>query len=272
MILTSKLKTQSKKSAELILNMIYEAKSGHPGSSLSAIDIITTLFFSEMNFDPKNPSDPNRDRFVLSKGHAVPALYATLAYSGFFPPEDTLSLRKLNSPFQGHPDKVRLPAVEASTGSLGQGLSVAIGMSLSAKLDNRDNRVYCLIGDGESQEGQIWEAILYAGNRKLDNLCVILDWNKYQIDGKVTDIMSLEPIKDKFKAFKWNVLKVNGHSFTAMIRAFKKAKSIKKPTIIIADTVKGKGVDFMEKDNKWHGVAPNKQELEKALKQIRGHK
>lgn len=265
-----KLKEQSKKSAELVLKMIYEAKSGHPGSSLSTIDILTTLFFSQMNI--KNQNDPNRDRFILSKGHAVPALYATLAYLGFFAPEETLSLRKLNSPFQGHPDRVRLPIVEASTGSLGQGLSIAIGLSLSARLSKKNSRIYCLIGDGETQEGQIWEAILYAGNRKLDNLCVILDWNKYQIDGKVSDIMSLDPIKDKFKAFKWNVIKVQGHNISAMIKAFQKAKSANKPTIIIADTIKGKGVDFMEKDNKWHGVAPNKQELENALKQIKGLK
>ena len=264
-----KLKAQASVSRKLILEMIYEAGSGHPGGSLSAIDIITTLFFHEMKFDVKNPNDLKRDRFVLSKGHAVPALYATLAYCGFFEPKKTLGLRKLNSVFQGHPDRVRLPVVEASTGSLGQGLSVAIGMALAAKLDKRKNRIYCLIGDGETQEGQIWEALMCAGNYKLDNLCVILDHNKYQIDGAVEDIMNLTPLKDKFEAFKWNTITINGHDFEQILDALKKTKTTNnKPSIIIANTIKGKGVSFMEIDNKWHGVAPNKEELSLALKEI----
>jgi len=263
------LKKQAQESRKLILRMLYEAGNGHPGGSLSAIDIITALFFGEMNVDPKNPLKNDRDRFVLSKGHGVPALYATLAHRGYFKPEDTLTLRKLGSDFQGHPDRVRLPIVEASTGSLGQGVSVAQGLAMAAKLDGNKARVYCLMGDGEAQEGQVWEFLMSAGNYKLSNLCVFLDSNKYQIDGKVSDVMDLEPLEDKIKAFKWNVIRIDGHDMDQIVGALKKARAeTQKPTMIIADTIKGKGVSFMESVNKWHGVSPTKEELEQALNEI----
>ncbi len=266
---TSELKKQATKSRKLILEMLEKAGNGHPGGSLSAIDIITALFFNEMTVDPKNPENENRDRFVLSKGHGVPALYATLAYRGYFKPEDTMTLRQLGSPFQGHPDRVRMPAVEASTGSLGQGLSVAQGMALAAKIDKKDYRVYCLMGDGETQEGQVWEALMSAGNYKLNNLCVFLDANKYQIDGQTKDVMDIEPLEEKFKAFKWNVLRIDGHDMDQILDSLKKARAeTTKPTMIIADTVKGKGVSFMENVNKWHGVSPTKEELKKALEEL----
>ena len=260
---------QARKSRILILRMLEKAGSGHPGSSLSAIDLITALFFRQMRLKPQEPTWPDRDRFILSKGHAAPALYATLGYCGYFDPEDTFSLRKLGSLFQGHPDRIRLPAVEASTGSLGQGLSVAMGMSLCARMDQKDHRIYCLIGDGEMQEGQIWEAIMSAGNFGLDNLCLILDYNKYQIDGRVDDIMSLSPVMEKLKAFKWHVLQIDGHDMPQIIKAFEEASSHKKgPTAVVAHTVKGKGVSFMENNNHWHGVAPNSEELKKALDEL----
>ena len=260
---------QARKSRILILRMLEKAGSGHPGSSLSAIDVITALFFRQMRLKAQEPTWPDRDRFILSKGHAAPALYATLSYCGYFDPDETLSLRKLGSLFQGHPDRIRLPAVEASTGSLGQGLSVAMGMSLCARMDAKDHRIYCLIGDGEMQEGQIWEAMMSAGNFGLDNLCLILDYNKYQIDGRVDDIMSLTPVMAKLKAFKWNVLEIDGHDMPQIIKAFEEASSHKgKPTAVIAHTVKGKGVSFMENDNHWHGVAPNLEELKKALEEL----
>ncbi len=260
---------QANKSRILILRMLEKAGSGHPGSSLSAIDLITALFFRQMHFKPQNPTWPDRDRFILSKGHAAPALYATLGYCGYFDPEDTLSLRKLNSPFQGHPDHIRIPAVEASTGSLGQGLSVSIGMSLCARMDKKSHRIYCLIGDGEMQEGQVWEAIMSAGNFSLDNLCLIIDCNKYQIDGRVDDIMSLSPLVEKLQAFKWNVLQIDGHDMPQIVKAFEDASSHKgQPTVVVAHTIKGKGVSFMENDNHWHGVAPNSQELKQALDEL----
>jgi transketolase len=263
------LQTQAKQSRKLILEMLTQATSGHPGGSLSAIDIITALFFHEMKTDPKNPEWADRDRFVLSKGHGVPALYATLAYKGYFKPEETMSLRQLNSPFQGHPDRVRMPEVEASTGSLGQGLSVAQGMAMAARLDKRDSRVYCLLGDGETQEGQVWECLMSAGNFKLSNLCVFLDCNKYQIDGKTSDVMDIEPLPEKIKAFKWNVIRIDGHDMNQILGALEKARAEKeKPTMIIADTIKGKGVSFMENVNKWHGVSPTKEELQKAIQEI----
>ena len=263
------LKKQATKSRKLILEMLEKAGNGHPGGSLSAIDIITALFFNEMKVDPKNPENESRDRFVLSKGHGVPALYATLAYRGYFKPEDTMTLRQLGSPFQGHPDRVRMPAVEASTGSLGQGLSVAQGMAIAGKLDKKDYRVYCLMGDGETQEGQVWEALMSAGNYKLNNLCVFLDANKYQIDGQTKDVMDIEPLEEKVKAFKWNVLRIDGHDMEQILGALKKARAeTTKPTMIIADTIKGKGVSFMENVNKWHGVSPTKDELKKALEEL----
>lgn len=265
------LKKQATQSRKLILEMLEKAGNGHPGGSLSAIDIITTLFFNEMKVDPKNPEWDNRDRFVLSKGHGVPALYATLAYRGYFKPEDTMSLRQLGSNFQGHPDRVRMPAVEASTGSLGQGLSVAQGMAIAAKLDGKDYRVYCLMGDGETQEGQVWEALMSAGNYKLNNLCVFLDANKYQIDGQTKDVMDIEPLEEKVKAFKWNVIRIDGHDMDQILKALKAARAeTTKPTMIIADTIKGKGVSYMENVNKWHGVSPTKEELKKALEELSG--
>lgn len=265
------LQSQATKSRKLILEMLTEAKSGHPGGSLSAIDIMTVLYFHEMNLDPQNPEWTDRDRFVLSKGHGVPALYATLAYRGYFKPEETMTLRQLNSKFQGHPDRVRLPAVEASTGSLGQGLSVAQGMAMAARLDKKNTRIYCLIGDGETQEGQIWECLMSAGNYKLSNLCVFLDCNKYQIDGKTSEVMDIEPLQEKIRSFKWNVLRIDGHDIKQILEALDKARAEKeKPTMIIADTIKGKGVSFMENVNKWHGVSPTKEELQKALKEIGG--
>lgn len=249
--------------------MITKAASGHPGGSLSAIDIITALFFNEMNVQPQDALWPDRDRFVLSKGHGVPALYATLAYRGYFSPESTMTLRELNSPFQGHPDRVRIPAVEASTGSLGQGLSVALGMALAARTDKKSYRTYCLLGDGEIQEGQVWEAAMCAGNYKLSNLCVFLDLNGYQIDGATDEVMDLHPLADKFKAFKWNVLEIDGHDMEQILSALKKSREEKqKPTMIIAKTVKGKGVSFMENDNQWHGKAPSQEQLKKALEEL----
>jgi len=265
----TKLKRTANEARRWILRMLTEAGSGHPGGSLSAIDIITSLFFHEMNVDPQNPLWENRDRFVLSKGHAVPALYAALSLKGYFSPEQTLSLRRLGSPFQGHPDRMRLAAVEACTGSLGQGLSIAQGMALAARVDKKDYRVYCLIGDGETQEGQIWEAAMSIPMHKITNLCVFLDYNKFQIDGSVKDVMDLGDISKKFEAFGWNVMEIDGHDFNQILAALDKARTEKnKPTIIIADTVKGKGVSFMEHVGKWHGVSPTQEELKKALEDL----
>ncbi len=263
------LKKQATQSRKLILEMLEKAGNGHPGGSLSAIDIITALVFHEMKMDPKNPEWADRDRFVLSKGHGVPALYASLAYRGYFKPEDTFTLRQLGSKFQGHPDRVRMPEVEASTGSLGQGLSVAQGMAMAGKLDSKEYRVYCLLGDGETQEGQVWEALMSCGNYKLDNLCVFLDANKYQIDGSTKEVMDIEPLEEKIKAFKWNVLRIDGHDMDQILKALEAAKATKgMPTMVVADTIKGKGVSFMENVNKWHGVSPSGEELKKALEEL----
>lgn len=263
------LEQQAKQSRRLILEMLTKAGNGHPGGSLSCIDILTVLFFDEMNIKPQDPMWADRDRFVLSKGHAVPALYATLAYRGYFKPEETMSLRVLGSVFQGHPDRVRLPIVEASTGSLGQGLSVAQGMALATRLDQRKSRVYCVIGDGETQEGQIWEAAMSAAKFKLSNLCVFLDANGLQIDGTTKEVMDLEPICEKFTAFGWNVLEINGHQVSEIRAALAKAREVSdRPTMVVARTVKGKGVSYMENINKWHGVSPTQDELAKALKEL----
>jgi transketolase len=268
-ISTSELEKTAKEARRLILQMLTEAGNGHPGGSLSAIDIITALFFSEMTVDPKNQTWPDRDRFILSKGHAVPALYATLALKGYFKPEETLTLRKLGSPFQGHPDRTRIPAVEAATGSLGQGLSVAQGMAMALRLDKKSARVYCLVGDGEIQEGQIWEAAMSIPHHGLTNICVFLDYNKFQIDGEVTKVLYMNPAS-KFEAFGWNCIEINGHNITEILGALEKARNEKsKPTMVIANTIKGRGVSFMEGDNKWHGSAPSRQELEKALQELR---
>ncbi|MGF6906284.1 transketolase [Fusobacterium sp. PH5-44] len=263
------LEEKAKSIRKSIIEMTYEARSGHPGGSLSIVEILTTLYFDEMNIDPNTPQKENRDRLVLSKGHSAPALYATLAERGYFPKSELTSLRKFGSPLQGHPDMRKLPGVEMSTGSLGQGLSVADGMALAAKLDNVDNRIYVVLGDGEVQEGQVWEAAMSAAHYKLDNVCVFLDHNNLQIDGNVCDIMGVEPLDKKWIAFGWHVIQINGHDYNEIFSALKDARSVKgKPTIIIAKTTKGKGVSFMENVCNFHGVAPNKEEMEKALEEL----
>ncbi|MGB9665263.1 MAG: transketolase [Ignavibacteria bacterium] len=252
-----------------IIKAISRAKSGHPGGSLSAIDILVYLFFSEIKRTKENALDPERHRFVLSKGHGVPALYAVFAKIGLITYDELMNLRVLGSRTQGHPSYLDLPYVEASTGSLGQGLSVALGMALAAKIDKKSYRVYCMTGDGETQEGQIWEAILSAPKFNLDNLCVILDYNKSQIDGYTKDVMDLEPLKAKLEAFKWNVLEIDGHNFEQIENAFNIARNTKgKPTYIIAHTIKGKGVSFMEDNVEWHGKAPNEKETELAIQEL----
>lgn len=263
---TEELKALAQEMRKDIILMLGKAGSGHPGSSLSTIDIICTLFFNIMRHNPKNPHWVDRDRFILSKGHAAPALYAAYARAGYFPQDWLMTLRKLGSPLQGHPDRRKLDYVEASTGSLGQGLSIAIGIALAAKLDQKDYRTYCLIGDGECNEGQIWEAAMFASHRKIDNLTVILDHNKYQLDGAVKDIMDMDPMDRKWKSFGWNVQEIDGHDIDQILEAFQKAaKVIGQPSIIIAHTIKGKGVSFMENNNHFHGVAPTVEETRKAL-------
>ncbi len=249
-----------------IITAVHSAKSGHPGGSLSAADIFTYLYFEEMNVDPKNPEKPDRDRFVLSKGHVAPGLYATLAHKGFFPVEDLKTLRHVGSYLQGHPDKKHIPGVDMSSGSLGQGISAAVGMALSAKLSGDSYRTYTLLGDGEIQEGQVWEAAMFAGARKLDNLVVIVDNNGLQIDGAIEDVCSPYPIDKKFEAFNFNVINVNAHDFDELAAAFKAARECKgMPTAIIAKSIKGKGVSFMENQASWHGSAPNDEQFEVAM-------
>lgn len=246
---------------------VYNAKSGHPGGSLSAADIYTYLYFEEMNIDPKDPKKADRDRFVLSKGHTAPGLYATLANRGYFPVEDLKTLRHIGSYLQGHPDMKHIPGVDMSSGSLGQGISAAVGMALAGKMDNADYRVYTLLGDGEIQEGQVWEASMFAGHRKLDNLVVIVDNNGLQIDGKIEDVCSPYPIDKKFEAFNFHVINVeDGNDFDQLAAAFKEAKETKgMPTAIIMKTVKGKGVSYMENNAGWHGKAPNDEEYAIAM-------
>lgn len=247
----------------------YNAKSGHPGGSLSAADIFTYLFFEELNIDPKNPKKPDRDRFVLSKGHTAPGYYAALALRGFFPIEDMVNLRKVGFYLQGHPDMKGIPGVDMSSGSLGQGVSAAVGMAISAKISNEDYRVYTLLGDGEIQEGQVWEAAMLAGHRKLDNLVVIVDNNGLQIDGEIEKVNSPYPIDKKFEAFNFHVINVDGHDFDQLEAAFKEARTVKgMPTAIIAKTVKGKNVSFMENKASWHGVAPNAEQYAKAMQEL----
>lgn len=254
-----------------IINMLYKAQSGHPGGSLSACEIATALYFKEMKVDPENPNWDERDRFVLSKGHGAPVLYAVLAERGFFPKEELNSLRKIDSMLQGHPDMKDTPGVDMTTGSLGQGISAASGMALAGKIDKKDYRVYALVGDGEVQEGIVWEMAMFAAHHKLDNLIVFLDHNGLQIDGKNKDIMNIEPIDEKFKAFGWNVISINGHNFEEIFNAIDEAKNTEdKPTMIVAKTIKGKGVSFMEDQVGWHGKAPNEEEKEKALKELGG--
>ena len=252
-----------------VIEGTFNAKSGHPGGSLSIADIITYLYFEEMNVDPKNPAFEDRDRFVLSKGHTAPALYSALALKGFFPFELIKTLRKPDSILQGHPSMRYTPGVDMSTGSLGQGISAAVGMALGAKLKGKDFRVYTALGDGEIEEGQVWEAAMFAGNRKLDNLVAVVDFNNLQIDGSLDEVNSPCPIDEKFAAFGWNVIVINGHCFDEIDEAFKKAKELKgKPTCIVAKTVKGKGVSFMENKCDWHGSAPNAEQYEQAMKEL----
>ena len=254
-----------------IVTAVHSAKSGHPGGSLSAADIYTYLYFEEMNIDPKDPKKADRDRFVLSKGHTAPGYYSTLAHRGFFPVEDLTTLRKVGSYLQGHPDMKHIPGVDMSSGSLGQGISAAVGMAISAKLSNDDYRVYTLLGDGEIQEGQVWEASMLAGHRKLDNLVVIVDNNNLQIDGKITDVNSPYPIDKKFEAFNFHVINIDGNDFDQIDAAFKEAKATKgMPTAIIAHTVKGKGVSFMEGKNTWHGAPVKDADYEQAMKELGG--
>ncbi len=249
-----------------ILAMLCEAGSGHSGGSLSAIDAMAVLYNRVMNHDPKNPQDPERDRFVLSKGHVAPALYAVLADCDYFDESHLKTLRKYGSILQGHPYMHKTPGLEVSSGSLGQGLSVAVGMAIAAKADEGSQRVYCMMGDGEQQEGQIWEAAMAAGHYKLDNLCGIVDQNRLQIDGKVEDVMNIEPLVDKWKAFNWNVISCDGHDLTALEQAFEEAAAVKdKPSVIIAATIKGKGISFMEDVCGWHGMTPNRDQLTDAF-------
>ena len=252
-----------------VIKAVHSAKSGHPGGSLSAADIYTYLFFEELNVDPKEPKKADRDRFVLSKGHTAPGYYSVLANRGFFPVEDLTTLRKVGSYLQGHPDMKNIPGVDMSSGSLGQGISTAVGMAISAKLSNEDYRVYTLLGDGEIQEGQVWEAAMLAGHRKLDNLVVIVDNNNLQIDGAISEVNSPYPIDKKFEAFNFHVINVDGHDFDALRAAFKEAKETKgMPTAIVAKTVKGKGVSFMEDKASWHGVAPNDEQFAIAMEEL----
>ncbi len=252
-----------------IVEMITAAKSGHPGGSLSAVEVLVTLYFDVLRHDPANPHWPDRDRFILSKGHACPVLYSVMAQCGYTPADQLNTLRKLGSIYQGHPDVRFIPALEASTGSLGQGLSLAIGMGLAARLESRPSRTYVVLGDGEIQEGQIWEAAMFAPFHKLDNVVAIVDFNHIQLDGFVKDIMDVEPLVDKWKSFGWHTLSIDGHSIPALQAAFAEAAATKgKPTCVIANTVKGKGVSFMENNPKFHGVAPTQDELQRALQEI----
>jgi transketolase len=260
----------SKNTRKLILETVAEAGSGHPGGSLSAVELLVTLYFYKMKYDPKNPSWEDRDRFILSKGHASPLLFSVLAQAGFFPVEELKTFRKINSRLQGHPD-FRTPGVEFPGGSLGIGLSVAVGMGLAAKLDNKSYRIHVLLGDGELQEGQVWEAALAASKYRLDNLTAIVDRNGIQQDGLTEQIMPLEPLAAKWKAFNWNVIQIDGYNFEQIISALEKAENtINRPTVIIAHTTKGKGVSFMEWAPEWHGKAPKKESLEKIIKEELG--
>lgn len=253
------------------LKAIHAAKSGHPGGSLSSADILATLYFGELNIDPKNPKMADRDKFVLSKGHAVPALYAALGERGFYEVNEMMTLRQVGSKFQGHPNMNKVPGIEMSTGSLGQGFSAAVGMAVAGKIDKNPGRVYVLTGDGELQEGIVWEAAMQAAHRKLDNLVAIVDLNGLQIDGKVSDVKCVCPVDEKFRSFGWNVINVDGHNFEELTTAFKEAKSSEGvPTAIIAHTHKGKGVSFMEDNAGWHGKAPSDEELATAIEELGG--
>ena len=251
---------------------VYSASSGHPGGSLSSADLMAVLYFDEMNVDPKNPKMEDRDRFVLSKGHCSPALYGTLAEAGFFDKEELKTFRHIDSRLQGHPDMKHIPGVDMSTGSLGLGISAACGMALSAKAYKKDYRVYALLGDGEIEEGQVWEAAMYAPHYKLDNLCIFVDLNGLQIDGSTAEVMNSSPLDKKFEAFGWNTLTIDGHNYDEIKKALRDARGTKgKPTAVIMKTVKGKGVSYMENSVKWHGVAPNEEEYEKAISELDAH-
>lgn len=266
----AQLKEIAKQIRRDIITMITEAKSGHPGGSLSMTDILTVLYFNQMRYNPKNPQWGERDRFILSKGHGCSALYACLSRAGYFPPEELLTFRKLNTRLQGHPTLDKgLPGLENTSGSLGQGLSVACGIALAGRLDKKDYRVYCLLGDGELNEGQVWEAILTVAHYKLDNLCAIVDYNGFQLDGRVEQIKNIIPLVNKWQAFGWKTIEIDGHNYAEINNAFEEAKKIKgSPTVIIARTTKGKGVSFMEGDNQWHGKAPTREQAEKAIQEL----
>lgn len=254
-----------------ILRMTAAAGSGHPGGSLSAVELMTALYFNVLNHRPQEPQWPERDRFILSKGHVCPVLYAAMARSGYFPVDELLTLRKLDSRLQGHPNVKVLPGLESSSGSLGQGLSIANGLALAAKLDRKNYRVYCLMGDGELQEGQVWEAAMTAAHYKLDNVCAIVDYNNLQIDGKVSEVKDIAPLAQKWQSFNWHTIEIDGHDLSQVLAAYAEAKQHRgQPTVIIANTVKGKGVSFMENVAGWHGKAPNNDELQKALAEIYG--
>ncbi len=264
------LKKISNEIRKNIIEEVYNAQSGHPGGALSSVEILTALYFNQMNIDPERPKDENRDRFVLSKGHASAGLYATLAERGFFEKEELKDFRKLGSILQGHPDMKHIPGVDMTSGSLGQGLSAANGMAMASKLDQKGYRVYCLVGDGEIEEGQIWEAAMTSSHYKLDNLCVIVDNNNLQIDGEISEVMSVYPIKEKFQSFGFEVFEVNGNDIDELITVFQKAKTVKnKPTAIIAKTIKGKGVNFMENQVSWHGKAPKEEEYKLAIEELK---
>ena len=253
-----------------IIEQVYNANSGHPGGSLSCADILAVLYFNQMNIDPENPNAKGRDRFVLSKGHCAPALYATLARKGYFDKELLKGFRKVESNLQGHPDMKKVPGVDMTTGSLGQGLSAAVGMAIGSKMEHEGYRVYCLLGDGELEEGQVWEAAMSASKNKLDNLCAIVDYNTLQIDGNIEEVAGLIDIKEKFESFGFNVIEVNGHDIEALIHAFNSAKHQKDmPSVIIANTIKGKGVSFMEGKAEWHGKAPNQEQYEEAINELK---
>ncbi len=264
------LENIAKKIRVNILHMLTQSGSGHTGGSLSAADIAVAIYFSKMNFDPQNPKWEKRDRFIMSKGHAAPLLYSIMAEAGYIPMETLDNLRKTESPLQGHPCCIKLPGIEVSTGSLGQGLSVANGMALGLRLDSNPARVYCIMGDGETQEGQVWEAAMTAAHYKIDNLCAVVDNNELQIDGPVEEVMGIQPIHDKWEAFGWHAISIDGHDMEEIMKALDEAERVKgKPTVIIANTTKGKGVSFFEDKVEYHGVAPSAEEFEKAVKEIK---
>ncbi len=260
---TTQLAITATKGRLLALQCVYEAASGHPGGSMSAMDLLTVLYFDVMHIDPKMPQDPNRDRFVLSKGHCTPALYSILALRGYFPVEDLHKFRRIDAHYSGHPDMVHVNGVDMSTGSLGQGISAAVGMAMAGKLDHKDYRVYTILGDGEIEEGQTWEAAMAASKYKLDNLCAIVDVNGLQIDGKTSDVMPSEPLDKKYEAFGWHVIQCDGHDYASIQDALASAKAVQgQPTMILAKTVKGKGISYMENNAGWHGKAPNDEQYE----------